>query len=535
MIEEFNDEIVKKATDNIFKHIKSDYNIRGQIGSSDNTEMPKDMRGAVFYQEIFQSGIWEETDLTNASGNGTIFRDNDFLKAKLDNVSLQYCSFAEDVFHACSFRGSNFANSTLVYCAIQDSIIHGCSYVGTEFYSGIIRNTRIDSSTFELCRFHKTILEDLDLRQVTLNYTFFDKVTMNNVCLPFLQIPYTFNGLQYVFNTSDNITVSSHSSERSELTVKEYREMINDFVVFFNDQKQYFPLVNCYIVQNKWDLALLSNETGIKTSIEKHDFRSLYFYCIQAAQILNMERKKRMLLYSEISKQLSVTYLTGGEYHQFCLYFPMIKKLLFDVPNNNPVLTMVIKTNIEPEDYKNLGILLKALDEAAALCGVSLDSKHVEIRHNSPNIIDYVSSGEFQCLLSNAASIYHLLQPFLTDFATIITIGTGAVTFGNYMKERKDSPNKKAKKKKENSYSYITKLRKELKRLYMGNGQENQKVLHIGTNVENEFMEELINVRKNLKQSGIEIAGLEIQFLNGEDDVLDSLYQRSFQAVKTED
>ena len=58
MIEEFNDEIVKKATDNIFKHIKSDYNIRGQIGSSDNTEMPKDMRGAVFYQEIFQSGIW---------------------------------------------------------------------------------------------------------------------------------------------------------------------------------------------------------------------------------------------------------------------------------------------------------------------------------------------------------------------------------------------------------------------------------------------------------------------------------------------
>ena len=128
-----------------------------------------------------------------------------------------------------------------------------------------------------------------------------------------------------------------------------------------------------------------------------------------------------------------------------------------------------------------------------------------------------------------------MLQPFLTDFATIITIGTGAVTFGNYMKERKDSPNKIAKKKKENSYSYITKLRKELKRLYMGNGQENQKVLHIGTNVENEFMEELINVRENLKQSGIEIAGLEIQFLNGEDDILDSLYQRSFQSVKTED
>lgn len=525
MIEEFGDEIVKKATDDIFKHIKKDYNIRGQIRVSDNAEMPKDMRDAVFYQEIFQSAIWNGVDLTNASGNGTIFRDNDFMKAKLDNVSLQYCSFAEDVFHDCSFRGSNFANSTLVYCAVQDSVIHGCSFVGTEFYSGILRNTKIDSSTFELCRFHKTILEDLDLRQVTLNYTFFEKVTMNNVCLPFLQIPYTFNGLQYVFNTSDKITISSHSNEKSQLTLEEYKEMIQDFIVFFNDQNQYFPLVNCYIVQNKWNLALLSNETGIKTSIEKHDFRSLFFYCIQATQILNIEREKRVILYSDISKHLSATYLTGGEYHQFCIYFPMIKKLLFDVPNNNPVLTMVIKTNIEPDDYKNLGILLKALDDAAAICGVPLDSKHVEIRHNSPNIIDYFSSGQFQSLISNATYIYHLLQPFITDMASIITIGTGTVMFGNYIKGKK---NLSGKKKKKSKHPDITKLRKELKCMYTDNGQENQKALHISTNLESEFMGELVNVRQNLKQSGIEIAGLEIQFLNGADDVLDNLYQRSF-------
>lgn len=532
MIEEYSEENIKKATVDIFKHIKKDYNIKGKLSSSNNVNMPKDMRDAVFYQEVFQSGVWNETDLTNVSGNGTIFRDNDFFKAKLDNVSLQYCNFTEDVFQHCSFRGSNFANSTLVYCAIQDGAIHGCSFVGTEFYSGILRNIKIDSSTFELCRFHKTVLEDLDLRQLTLNYTFFEKVTMNKVCLPFLQIPYTFNGLQYVFDTSDNITISSHSNKQFELNLEEYRAMIQDFTIFFNSQNQYFPLVNCYIVQNKWDLARLSNETGIKISIEKHDFRSLYFYCIQATQVLNIERSKRVILYSEISRHLSAHSLTGGEYHQFCIYFPMIKKLLFDVPNNNPVLTIVIKTNIEPTDYKNLGILLKALDEAADTCGIQLDSKHVEIRHNSPNIIDYFSSGSFSCLISNAKSIYYLLRPFISDLSGIITIGTGAIMFGNYVKEKR---NQSGKKKFKSNSPDIIQLRKELNRLYTSNGQENEKILHIDTNVKKEFIDELENIRRTLKQSGIEIAGLEIQFLNTEEDILDNLYQRSFYSSKKED
>ena len=532
MIEEYSDDTIKKATLDIFKHIKKDYNIKGKLSDSNNANMPKDMRDAIFYQEIFQSDLWDETDLTNVSGNGTIFRDNDFIKSKLDNVSFQYCSFTEDVFYSCSFAGSNFANSTLVNCAIQDGIIHGCSFVGTEFYSGILRNTKIDSSTFELCRFHKMILENLDLRQITLNYAFFENVTMNKVCLPFLQIPYTFNGLQYVFNTSDNITISSHSNEQSELTVEEYKTMIQDFVVFFNSHNEYFPLVNCYIVQNKWELAHLSNETGIKTSIEKHDFRSLYFYCIQATQVLNIDRSKRVILYSEISRGLSTHNLTGGEYHQFCIYFPMIKKLLFDVPNNNPILTMVIKTNIEPDDYKNLGILLKALDEAADICGIQLDSKHVEIRHNSPNIIDYFSSGSFSCLISNASSIYFLLRPIIADMSSIITVGTSAAMFGNYIKNKVKPTEKKHVK---NNYLNVIQLRKELNRLYTNNGHENEKILYINTNVKKEFLNELENICGTLKQSGIEITGLQIQFLNTEEDILDDLYQRSFNSPKKED
>ena len=110
-----------------------------------------------------------------------------------------------------------------MYCAIQNSVIYGCSFLGASFYSGLIRGMKIQSSNFELCHFHRTKFQNVDLRQITLSYCFFDEVKMDNVCLPFLQIPYTFNGLQNVFNTTDKITISSKTNEKSYLTVDEYK------------------------------------------------------------------------------------------------------------------------------------------------------------------------------------------------------------------------------------------------------------------------------------------------------------------------
>ena len=232
MFEEFSPTRINDAESNIYKHIFRDFNIRGQLNSGQGAdEMPKDLKGTIFYQAKFESEVWNGCDLTNVSGNGSIFRDNDFSKCKIDNVSMQYCSFAKDIFQKCSFKGSNFANSTFTYCAIQDSEIYGCSFLGTEFYSGILRNTKISSSNFELCRFRKNIFENLDLRELTLNYAFFEDITMKHVCLPFIQMPYTFNGLQYIFSTSDDIKISSHDSSSKVIELEKYKEMIQDFII----------------------------------------------------------------------------------------------------------------------------------------------------------------------------------------------------------------------------------------------------------------------------------------------------------------
>ena len=86
MYEEFSREEINYAEKTIYEHIYRDYNIKGRLGSGqDSDELPKDLRGTVFYQAIFKTGFWNECNLTDASGNGTIFLGNDFYKALLNS------------------------------------------------------------------------------------------------------------------------------------------------------------------------------------------------------------------------------------------------------------------------------------------------------------------------------------------------------------------------------------------------------------------------------------------------------------------
>lgn len=520
---------ITQATNNIYRHINKDYNIRNKIGSGIGTnEMPQDLTDAIFYQETFRNCNWKKSDLTNVSGNGTIFSHNDFIMSKLDNVSLQYCSFFNDVFMQCHIHGSNFANSTFSNCAIVNGDVMGCSFVGTEFSNGILRDTLIESSTFERCVFKDMTLENLDLRQLTLNYTSFENVTMKKVCLPFIQMPYTFNGMQYIYNTTDDIYIASHEEDGKILTISEYMSLLPDFITFFDSQEQYFPLTNCYFVNNQLELAEQSNEIGIHTSAARRDFRSLYFYCIQATKILKLTHQKRASIYTKINNIIKSYSLSEAEYHQFCIYFPMIKKLIFDTPNDKPILMITLKTNIEPSSYSQLATLIAALEEATKPFETVLDSKHIEIRHNSPNVIDFFVSGNASLLFKSANSVLNIITPVVSNTADYISVGQTILGIGKFIYKRMTSKkeNKNAVEEKNIVFSHETNcVRKELDSLRINK----TKNLHIEFSQNLEYLstplKELTNLQEKLKSQGTMIHDIDIQYLNGEDDIMSIMYQ----------
>lgn len=533
---------ITQATDKIYKHIIKDYNVRNQLGSGDGTNnMPKDLQNAIFYHESFHDCKWLESDLTNVGGNGTIFSNNDFLNSTIDNASLQYCNFSNDVFWGCSMHGSNFANSTFSDFAIINGSIFGCSFVGSMLNGGIIRDTPIECSTFERCMLKNVKLENLDLRQLTLNYATFDDVVMKNVGLPFIQLPYTFNGLQYVYDTMDDIYIVSHEKADGKMDIARYMDMLPDFIIFFDSQEQYFPLTNCYIVNHQKELAVQCNEQGIITSALRHDFRSLYFYCLQASKILQITPAQRKQIYSKIQSALTEPVLNVAEYHQFCIYYPMIKRLLFDRPTEKPILMLSLKTNIEPNDYDRLSTLIAALEEVTQPYEKNLDSKHIEIRHNSPDIVDFILSGNFQLLLDNLQTVYDMITPIIGDLSTYMTVGAGLY---QVIKKLHEQHCKKAKKKiaeennpidetpkEEHRIPDIKSVRDEINRLH--DAQVERVLEQIQSSEVNSpvLNRELVNLQEKLRHSGIVIEDIEIQYFDEDGDILSSLYQKAIHSI----
>ena len=520
-------EAFSRSQEKLFKHVDRDYGLRGLLSSCDGLQMETNLRDIIFYQATFRECDWFDCDLTNVSANGSLFNGNHFYGSKVDNASLQNCSFSEDIFHNCTFHGSNLTQSTLFYSAIEGSSIHGCAFVSTFFDRTILRNCRITSSNFELSHFNQSILENLDLSNLTLKYTFFNDVRMQGVTLPFLQMPYTFNGLQYVFKTDDEITFESRSSKSKTMSRKEYMDMIMDFIVFFEGRQEYFPLANCCDVIDNHKKALSTNKTGIIESIARRDFRSLYYYCLQATLILRADQYMRTNIYEEINGYLHEMSLTPAEYYQFGNYYPRIKKLLLDNPAELPTLSITMKTNIGDSDFESLGLFIHLLENVSLESSERLSGKHLEIRRNSPAIIDFILSGNLNDLISFLRTTYILLQPILQDSANVATvlqfIGSSVKNIRQSRKEKRKSQCEKRTLSEEKRDREILKSREEIEDLHIIN-VSNSEVLPA---IKREGLtNETLKYIKELVDRSVRVTELLVEVQKADKELLDVLTQQ---------
>ena len=546
---------MKSTDDNIYKHIKDDYNRKNQISDCYDTRMDTDLKNIVFYNASFKKCRWFGCDLTNSTANGHVFSENDFRDSHIDNVSMQHCRFSEEVFYNCTFRGSNFTHSTFHSSVLKNCEIHGCSFRETLFNHVILRNNKISSSDFELCRFQNVRLENINLSSLNLRYSFFEHITMHKVTLPFFQMPYTFNGLQFVFQTDDEIDFESQEKEENgTISYKRYTSMLPDFIAFFKKRQEYFPLANCYDVQGDSKRAQENNLAGVKQSTLSRDFRSLYYFCLQATCVLKYTQETRAKIYKKINHDLQGISLSSAEYYQFGYYFPMIKKLLLDNPGDKPTLSVSMRTNIKPSDYEGLGYFLHLLESLQNTTAHNLDGQHIEIRRNSPAVIDWLSSGGAETLFALLKKTYSVLQPILQDSANIVTILGLAAIFGpkftpqitdketnktstdsarSAVATATDSSNSKVEDQNEEDSVRVqetTMLRNEIQSLFQTDIKNTATRFFIpeaetSTDVNRKQVTQWIS---ELQHRGIQILDFDVQILDGEKNFLEYLYQQFF-------
>ena len=553
MLPEFSPKEEKRAERAVYRYIVKDYNSRGDLGSANGREMPKDLKDSILYESTFDECIWGGCDWTNLSGNGCHFSICDFFSSKIHDAALQHTLFDNAVFHNCDIRGSNFAYSFFIWSTLNRSPIIKCAFTGAIFNHVTLQDCEIAYSNFELCTFQNSIFRNIDLRNLALKYTFFHNVHMENVSLPFMQMPYTFGGMKYIFSTKDSIEIASMNGPN--ISVSEYRKMLPKMIIFFTGHKDYFPLANCYLANGRRDLAEQANEAGMVNSAAVHDFRKLYFFCIQAAQELDISRERRMQLYNRIHEIILSDRLNRAEYYEFRHYFPMIKQLMFDNPYNHPTLAISLHTNIAADDFDKLGLFMRTLDEVAENCGVQLDSKHIEIRHNSPNILDWFPVGDIDQLLhllhNTWEVIYPVLSTALQDTANVATLITGVYSIHRASASKHperlkpklplsnlamDSPKSRKTKdtvKQELSDEQIEVLRLRTEQLKQERAwREDERNMMEQYAYDPKAIREKFQNRINaLKAAGIHIETLEIQLLDDHCDILDSLYNQGEYSV----
>lgn len=543
MLPEFSDKEKKQAEQTIYRHIIKDYNSRGDLGSTYGLDMPKDLKNAILYESAYEECTWGESDWTDLSGNGCSFSSCDFYSSNIHNAALQHTLFDSAVFHRCDMRSSNFAYSLFTWSVIDHSVIEGCAFTGAVWNHVTLQDCEIAHSNFELCKFENSTFRNIDFRNLALKYTFFHNVHMENVALPFMQMPYTFGGMKYVFTTEDSITIASMSEEAPHMSVAEYREILPQMIVFFTGHNDYFPLANCYLANGQRDLAEEANELGIVNSAASHDFRKLYFFCVQASQELEMSREKRYQLYERIHQSVTSDRLKRAEYYEFRHYFPMIKQLMFDNPYSRPTLALSLHTNIAADDFHKLGLLMRTLDEIAENCGVKLDSKHLEIRHNSPNILGWFPTGDIGELLQLLHNTWEVIYPILPDLlqnaANLTTLITGAVSLHRVMGEKGSgqenkepastkckTPQKTAVSNKEMTadQTEVLRLRAALLKQELAWQKSGRRDADIPT-FDSAAIQTRFSARaEELKSAGIRINSLEIQLLDDHCDALELLY-----------
>ncbi len=193
-----------------------------------------------------------------------------------DQCALTGSSFVECIFNSCVWNHSNvevvdFTSSVIDNSNKNDIINQGNNFNYANFTKAIFKNTKmtacsfshclfdgatIDSCSFELCAFedaifHHATLHNIVMMDLNIEYADFLDVVFDNVCIPIMQLPYTYGGLQYFFN-KEGLYLATHRGNSHRLDRAEYRRLLEALVIYYIDKKEFFPLANiCLLDGNK--------------------------------------------------------------------------------------------------------------------------------------------------------------------------------------------------------------------------------------------------------------------------------------------
>lgn len=346
-----------------------------------------------------------------------------FVGASLESVAGAGSIFNEVIFNGTDLQSANFQNSTFNECEFNNCKLFG-SNLGSSYFKDVSwyrcpqEKYNVGSSYFKKCSFIETTpgnladshlnevsFENVRLTNINIEYSSFSSVSAKNTVFPFSQMPYVFNGLQYLLETHDKIRISSKANSRNSISIHEYTDILQDMIIFYSYHKEYFPLANILIAFKRFDDALSVLLQGIVSATLQRDFRMCKYYCKLLTENGQFSINTLHTFYRHLCQAAPIHSLTEAQYYQYLQHMPDIRTMLIENPANYPHATFSLKTQIDCQDSKKISLVLGILDELIHLKESNLINQQISIAHNSPLVIIVPLCGPVVSILAVCAII----------------------------------------------------------------------------------------------------------------------------------
>lgn len=391
LLQPVSDSDFSKAQENLMKNMKQKSFYREkQFVVYENETISSNFAGENLRRSYYMNSEFNKADLTNVGFSGSVFLSTDFYDCIINNTKLDFCEFDD-----CEFNHS--LKTELPHLNLNESIVcngrflnlnlHAANFTNSIFENVLFKDCNWKSSCLEGTVFKNSTLDNVTLQNLNFEFSYFDNIKMNNIRLPFPTIPYIFNGLSYLMNTSDSIKISSNASENGSISIDEYLNYLDDLIVFYTKTQNYFPLANIFIAQEKYEQAYVAILSGIKFSMMHiRNFRLVYYYSKLLQITPNFTATQKAHAYNIIINFSGLMNWRPIDCYNFNHYIDKIRNTLLNEKNGD-FITVTLNTNILCTEYEKLSCLYEIIDNIFQLVKNEKNKKityYTEIRHNSP-------------------------------------------------------------------------------------------------------------------------------------------------------
>lgn len=371
------------------------------------------------------------------------------------NCKFIDCNFEHSTFQSCNFRNCeinytkkeqinsvNFSKSIFSNCALNNIFFNSANFGGAILEYCVLNDIKFRSAVFEDSILKNTFLKNIRFASQNFDFLTIENITTENVVIPFPGMPCIINGLEYLYNTEDNIRFTSCDGEENKrISKQEYLELMDDFEIYYTYTKTFFPLANILMAQKRLEEAIYVTLLGIVQSLKMKNYRIIYQFCklIQNNTQFTIQHRKK--LYEQIKIEIDKEDLSKDDYHILNMYIREIKELLLNT-TKKPYLLLDIKSNIDSSESQKIAIFINEIETLIDIYFENEEEHYIEIRHNSlENFIVQITADPERLIMFLSAFLSCI--GYTCQFASFIKKKADKILMQNKEKNNKNEDIKK--------------------------------------------------------------------------------------------